>query len=66
MVRKKLLIALASPFLVGSSMHNAYARDQPIVLSNWKSCAVAPLSETEGDDVLVRAMNGAAAPAMSM
>ncbi|MGR9499428.1 hypothetical protein ACU8OJ_21970 [Rhizobium leguminosarum] len=59
---RKPLLGLALLSIIGT----AHAYDQPIVLSNWKSCAVAPLSETEGDDVLVRAMNGAAAPAMSI
>jgi hypothetical protein len=28
---------------------SAHACDQPIVLSNWKSCAIGPLSEKGGD-----------------
>lgn len=47
MVRKKLLLALASLFIIGTPI--AYACEQPIVLSNWKSCAVGPLSETGGE-----------------
>lgn len=44
MVHKNLLAALISLLIVGAPY--AYACDQPIVLSNWKSCAVGPLSET--------------------
>jgi hypothetical protein len=46
MVRKKLLSVLAPVVLVGTA--HAYACDQPIVLSNWKSCAVGAF-ETDGD-----------------
>lgn len=46
-VLKRLLWGLGVLSLTG--MTNAYGCDQPIVLSNWKSCAVGPLSESGGD-----------------
>jgi hypothetical protein len=46
-IRRKLPLGLALLSIIG--IPEAYACDQPVVLSNWKSCAVGPLSETGGD-----------------
>nr|WP_246084990.1 hypothetical protein [Rhizobium glycinendophyticum] len=46
-IRKKVLFGLALLTLAGAP--NTYACDQPIVFSNWKSCAIGPLSETGGE-----------------
>ncbi|MBB5665475.1 hypothetical protein GGI64_004516 [Rhizobium leguminosarum] len=46
MVDGQRLLALVS-ILLGSAVQ-AFPCDQPVVLSNWKSCQIAPLSEEGG------------------
>ena len=46
MIHGRRLLALVS-ILLGSAVQ-AFACDQPIVLSNWKSCQIGPLSDEGG------------------
>jgi hypothetical protein len=45
-MKKLLLAATAAMALAGPTLANP--KDHTIVLSNWKACAIGPLSETGG------------------
>jgi len=48
MIEKSILFTAITVAAVATNISSAFACDQTIVLSNWKSCAVGELSEEGG------------------